>query len=57
MRGLGNKRERMGRVKSGNMYKGPRVKDNGGERIESGRWGWVWWGTVMGVKGTTVIEQ
>ena len=31
--------ERRGRVKSRNMYKGPKGKDKGGGRIESGKWG------------------
>ena len=50
--------ERRGRVKSRNMYKGPMDKNNGGRRIECGRWTAGRAGESSGEKmGTTVIEQ
>ena len=54
---MGIRRERRGRVKSRNMYKGSMDKDNGG-RIESGRY---WVGRTRdsnrGKTGITVFEQ
>ena len=51
-------RERRGRVKSRNMYKGPRDKDNkGGETIECERWGLVGQGRILGENGDNRIEQ
>ena len=44
---------RRGMVKSRNMYKAPMDKDNGEGRgrLESGRWGWVGQGRLMGGNG------
>ena len=53
----GNSRERRGRVKSKNRYKGPMVKDNG-VGIVFGSGGWMGHGRATGGKnGTTVTEQ
>ena len=41
--------ERMGRIKSRNMYKGP-MNNNGRGRIEGERWGWVGQRRVVGGK-------
>lgn len=51
--------KRRGKVKSRNMYIGPKDKDNGGKgRIECGRWGWGRAGKSNGGNmGTTPTEQ
>ena len=51
-RGRGITGEDKGRVKSRSMYKGSMDKDTGvAGRTDSGRWGWVGQGRVMGENG------